>query len=72
MKELENGRIGQNRSEWREVLLRKWSDEQIEQRIAPQWPVEKKIAAADFVIWTDTTLDMHAAQLDRILSKTSA
>jgi dephospho-CoA kinase len=32
-----------------------------------QWPVEKKIAHADFVVWTDTTLEIHAAQLQRII-----
>ena len=47
---------------------RGWSREQIEQRLASQWPVEKKIAQSDFVIWTDTTLDVHAAQLDRIIA----
>jgi dephospho-CoA kinase len=46
---------------------RGWSDEQIQQRLASQWPVEKKIAQSDFVIWTDTTLEAHAAQLERIL-----
>ena len=47
---------------------RDWSDEQIDQRLASQWPVEKKIAQSDFVIWTDTTLEAHAAQIDRILA----
>lgn len=46
---------------------RGWSDEQMNQRLASQWPIEKKIAQADFVIWTDTTLEAHAAQLERIL-----
>lgn len=48
---------------------RGWNDEQIDQRLASQWPIEKKIAQADFVIWTDTTLEAHAAQLDRILKR---
>jgi dephospho-CoA kinase len=46
---------------------RGWSDEQIQQRLASQWPVEKKIAQSDFVIWTDTTLEAHAAQLEQVL-----
>jgi dephospho-CoA kinase len=46
---------------------RGWNDEQIDQRLASQWPVEKKIAQADFVIWTDTTLETHAEQLGQIL-----
>jgi dephospho-CoA kinase len=50
------------------LLARGWTPEQIEQRIAAQWPVEQKIARADFVVWTDGSLDAHAQQLDRILS----
>ncbi len=49
------------------LLARGWSFEQIEQRIQAQWPVEKKIAQSDYVIWTEGGLDMHAAQLERIL-----
>lgn len=49
------------------LLARSWSPAQIEQRIAAQWPVEKKLALADFVIWTEAGMDVHAAQLDRIL-----
>ena len=45
---------------------RSWSDEQIQQRLASQWPVEKKIAQADLVIWTDTTIEAHSSQIDRI------
>ena len=41
--------------------------DQIEQRIRAQWPIEQKIAKADYVIWTEAGLDVHAAQLDRIL-----
>lgn len=48
---------------------RGWSDEQIDQRLASQWPTEKKILQSDFVIWTDTTLEAHAAQLENILSR---
>lgn len=47
---------------------RGWSADQIAQRLAVQWPVEKKIAQSDFVIWTDTTVESHAAQIDRILA----
>lgn len=50
---------------------RGWNEEQINQRLASQWPPEKKIAQADFVIWTDTTLEAHAAQWERILNATS-
>ena len=50
------------------LLARGWTPEQIGQRIAAQWPVEQKIARSDFVVWTDGSLDVHAQQLDRILS----
>lgn len=48
---------------------RGWSAEQIRRRIAAQMPVEQKIARADFVVWTDGCLDLHAQQVERILSK---
>jgi dephospho-CoA kinase len=48
---------------------RGWSRAQIKQRLAAQWPAEEKIARADFVIWTDTTLEAHAAQLERVMLK---
>jgi len=47
---------------------REWSDEQIDQRLGSQWPVEMKITQSDLVIWTDTTLEIHASQIDRILA----
>lgn len=51
------------------LLARGWSAEEIRQRIAAQWPIEKKIAAADYVIWTEGSLEVHAAQLERILQR---
>jgi dephospho-CoA kinase len=46
---------------------RRWPPEQIEQRLQAQWPVEKKLALATYVIWSEGSLDLHAEQLDRIL-----
>jgi len=51
----------------RRLLARSWSLEQIDQRIRAQWPVEKKIDHSDYVVWTESGLDVHAGQLDRIL-----
>lgn len=51
------------------LLNRGWIPEQIKQRLAAQWPIEQKIACADFVIWTDGTLETHAEQVDRIMAK---
>lgn len=46
---------------------RGWSQVEIDRRIASQWPVQKKIDAAHRLIWTESSLAVHAAQLDRIL-----
>jgi dephospho-CoA kinase len=51
------------------LLARGWKPAEIQQRIAAQLPVEKKIAASTFVIWTEGDLDLHATQLDRILNR---
>ncbi len=51
------------------LRARGWSTDQIEQRINAQWPMEKKIAAAHAVIWTEAGLDVHAEQLDRLLQR---
>jgi len=51
------------------LLARGWTPEQIKQRLAAQWPVEQKISRADFVVWTDGALDVHAQQLERIFVK---
>jgi len=49
------------------LLARGWPAEQIAQRIEAQWPVEKKIALSDYVIWTEGEPDLHAQQIERIL-----
>jgi dephospho-CoA kinase len=52
-------------SQRQRLRQRGWTDSQMSQRLAAQWPVEKKVARADFVVWTDTNLEAHAAQLER-------
>jgi dephospho-CoA kinase len=49
------------------LLARGWSPEQIRQRLEAQWPTEKKMERSNYVIWTEAGLELHAAQLDRIL-----
>jgi dephospho-CoA kinase len=49
------------------LRARGWSDEQIAQRLRAQWPVEKKMSRAHFVVWTEGGLDTTAWQIDRIL-----
>jgi len=48
---------------------RRWSPEQIQQRIRAQWPIEKKMALAHYVIWTEGSLDVHAEQIEHILRR---
>ena len=49
------------------LLARGWSPEQIEQRNRAQWPIAQKIARADYLVWTEAGLDVHAAQIERVL-----
>jgi dephospho-CoA kinase len=50
------------------LQTRGWTPEQIEQRIAAQMPIEQKIARADFVVWTDGALEVHARQIEQLLA----
>ncbi len=51
------------------LLERRWTLEQIAQRIAAQLPMDKKMAKANYVVWNEGGLEMLAAQLDLILSR---
>jgi dephospho-CoA kinase len=53
----------------RRLRARGWDAVQIRQRLEAQWPVEKKIAQSDFMVWSGATLEVHAAQLLKILSR---
>jgi dephospho-CoA kinase len=54
------------------LLERRWNVEQIAQRIAAQFSIDKKIAKASYVIWNEGGLDILAAQLDSILNRQAA
>jgi dephospho-CoA kinase len=54
-------------SQRQRLSRRGWSEDQIQRRLRAQWPVEQKMTRSDFVIWTDTSLEAHAAQLDRVV-----
>jgi dephospho-CoA kinase len=54
------------------LKARGWSVEQIEQRIRAQLPAEEKIARSNYVIWTEGPVEIHKAQLDRILAASGA
>jgi len=49
------------------LLTRGWTLPQIQQRMAAQWPIERKMSAANYVIWSEGTLEAHRLQLDLIL-----
>ena len=53
------------------LQARDWNADQIRQRIGAQWPVEKKTALADYVVWSEGGLDVLADQLERILKLAS-
>lgn len=51
------------------LLARGWSVSQIQQRMAAQWPAERKMAASNFVIWTEGVMELHRHQLRRVLAR---
>jgi dephospho-CoA kinase len=48
------------------LLARGWSPTEVRLRLAAQWPIERKMAAATYVVWTEGGLETHAEQLRRI------
>jgi dephospho-CoA kinase len=46
---------------------RNWTPEQIQQRLAAQWPVETKISRSHFVVWSEGNPEIMAEQLARIV-----
>ena len=56
-----------NTSQWQRLIARGWTVEQIQQRLAAQWPIQRKMDLANYVVWTEAGLDTHAAQLERII-----
>ena len=55
------------RTQHERLTARGWPENQIQQRNAAQWPVEKKMAASNFVVWTEGVMEIHLLQLRRIL-----
>lgn len=50
------------------LTARGWSAEQIQQRNAAQWPVEKKVTLSDYVIWTEGSPEVTLTQVERLLA----
>lgn len=48
---------------------RGWSLEESRRRIAAQWPAEKKMALAHYVVWTEGDLEAHRLQWVKILEQ---
>ena len=46
------------------LAIRGWGAEQTAQRIAAQFPIEKKIAKANYVVWNEGSLEILAAQFE--------
>jgi len=51
------------------LRARGWSEEEMAQRKEAQWPIERKMLLANFVVWNDAGLEVQAEQLDRILER---
>ena len=51
------------------LQLRGWSPSQIKHRLAAQWPVEKKMNLAHFVLWTEGELKSSHEQLRRLIAR---
>jgi len=50
------------------LKARGWDEQQIDQRLEAQWHVAKKMELSNYVVWTEGGIDVHAAQLGRILA----
>lgn len=47
---------------------RGWTPEQIAGRLGAQWSVQQKMARANYVVWTEGSIGVHIAQLQRIFT----
>ncbi len=54
-------------SQYERLRARGWDREQIEKRIQAQWPVERKMELANYVAWSEGTVETLAEQLRRII-----
>src|SRR5581483_264180 len=53
-------------SQFQRLRERGWKADEIKRRIESQWSIDKKINLSNFVVWTDTTVAAHAAQLKKL------
>jgi dephospho-CoA kinase len=59
-------------SQQERLQARGWTVDEIERRLRAQLPVGEKMARADFVVWTEGTLEVHARQLMRVIPQVQA
>ena len=48
------------------LKARGWTFDEITRRSAAQMPIEEKLARSNFAIWTEGSLEAHAAQMSRV------
>jgi dephospho-CoA kinase len=60
---------GSSVTQQKRLRERGWTADQISERIAAQFPIDEKIAKANYVVWNEGSLDILAAQLDCILAR---
>jgi Dephospho-CoA kinase len=51
----------------RRLAERGWTAEQIAERLAAQWPIEKKMTRADYIAWNEDSPEILREQLARII-----
>lgn len=54
-------------SQSKRLAARGWSTEEAERRVRAQWPTDRKVALADFVVWAEGGEELTQRQLERIL-----
>ena len=54
-------------TQYERLLQRGWPREQIDQRVRAQLSSDQKVARANYVIWTEGSLEVHAAQLAKVV-----
>lgn len=60
------------RSQLERLKARGWSEEQCRQRIAAQWPAQRKMDLSHGVVWTEPGREVHGEQLRRLFQRWTA
>jgi dephospho-CoA kinase len=57
------------RTQRERLAPRGWSAEEISRRMAAQLPIAEKMSRSTFVVWSEGSMDLHRAQLQKILAR---